>query len=225
MNSESMLENRSRKFVGEASAIRAVIFDYGDVLCQRGPLSDFAPMAEILNISAEQLVEHYMQNRLPYDRGDVTAAEYWGEFGREKGVVLSEAQVEELNRRDCDLWWRLDPQMLEWIDRLRAGGIKIGLLSNMFIGLAKLIRKQAPWLDRFDGLTLSAEIRRVKPEPEIYEHSLKQLGVAASEALFLDDRQVNIDGARAVRMEGLLFKTPSQVREDLKAWGFAVLPR
>jgi putative hydrolase of the HAD superfamily len=225
MKPESVLENRKGKFSGEASAIRAVILDYGDVLCQRAPLEEFAPMAKILNISAEQLVEHYMQNRLPYDRGDVTAVEYWGEFGRETGVLLSNAQIEELDRRDCDLWWRLDPQMVDWVDRLRAGGIKVGVLSNMFLGLAKLIRKKAPWLDRFDGLTLSAEIRRVKPDPEIYEHSLTQLGVAAGEALFLDDRQVNIDGARAVGMEGLLFKTPSQVREDLRVWGFAVLPR
>jgi putative hydrolase of the HAD superfamily len=225
MNSESALENRSSKFSGEASAIRAVVFDYGEVLCQRAPLEEFAPMAKILDISPERLVERYMQNRLPFDRGDVTAAEYWGDFGRETGVALSDAQIQELDRRDCDLWWRLDPQMLDWVDRLRAGGIKAGVLSNMFIGLARRIRNQAPWLDRFDGLTLSAEIRHVKPDPAIYDHSLKQLGVAPGEALFLDDRQVNIDGARAVGMEGLLFKTPSQVREDLKAWRFPVLPR
>jgi putative hydrolase of the HAD superfamily len=222
---ESTLENRGGKFSGEASAIRAVIFDYGEVLCRRAPLEEFAPMAKILNISPERLVECYMENRLPYDRGDLTAAEYWGGFGRETGVQLTDAQIEELDRRDCALWWQLDPQMVEWVDRLRAKGIKTGVLSNMFLGLAKLIRKQAPWLDRFDGLTISAEIRHVKPDAAIYEHSLKQMGVAAGEALFLDDREVNIDGARAVGMEGLLFKTPSQVREDLKAWGFPILPR
>ena len=224
MNTESALEKRGGKFSGEASAIRAVIFDYGEVLCRRAPLEEFAPMAKILNISPERLVERYMENRLPYDRGDLTAAEYWTGFARETGVVLNDAQIGELDRRDCDLWWRLDPQLLDWVDRLRAGGIKAGVLSNMFIGLAKLIRAKAPWRDRFDDFTLSAEIHEVKPDAAIYEHSLKQLSVAPGEALFLDDREVNIDGARAVGMEGLLFKTPSQVREALKAWGFPILP-
>jgi len=218
------LGNGSGKFSGEASAIRAVIFDYGEVLCQIAPREEFAPMARILNITPDRLVERYMQNRLDYDRGDLTAEEYWTGFGRENGVELTSAQVEELDRRDCGLWWNLDPQLLNWTTRLRANGIKAGVISNMFIGLAKQIRKSAPWLDCFDDYTFSAEIRLTKPDPGIYLHSLKQLGVAPHEALFLDDREANIRGAQAVGMEGLVYANPSRLRGDLEAWGFVILP-
>jgi putative hydrolase of the HAD superfamily len=218
------LQNGNGKFSGQASAIRAVIFDYGEVLCQIAPLAQFAPMARILNITPERLVQRYMQNRLDYDRGDLTAEEYWTGFGRENGVALGTAQVEELDRLDCGLWWNLDPQLLDWVARLRAKGIKAGVISNMFIGLARQIRQSAPWLDRFDDYTFSAEIRATKPDPAIYLHSLSQLGVAPHEALFLDDRETNIRGAQAVGMEGLVYANPGRLREELQVWGFGILP-
>lgn len=218
------MQNHNGKFLGKASAIRAVIFDYGEVLAPIAPLERFAPMAKILNITPQRLVERYMQNRLDYDRGDVSAVEYWGGFGRENGVALASAQIDELDRRDCDLWWNLDSALLDWVDRLRANGIKAGVISNMFIGLAKQIREKAPWLRRFDAYTFSAEIRLTKPDPAIYRHSLQQLGVNANEALFLDDREANVKGAQAVGMESLVYSTPARLREDLEAWAFPILP-
>lgn len=218
------VQNQNWKFSGKASAIRAVIFDYGEVLAPIAPVERFAPMAKILNTTPERLVERYMQNRVDYDRGDISAAEYWGGFGRENGVTLADAHIDELDRRDCDLWWNLDPTLLDWVDRLRANGIKAGVISNMFIGLAKQIREKAPWLDRFDDYTFSAEIRATKPDPAIYQHSLRRLGVKAGEALFLDDRETNIKGAQAIGMEGLLYSTPTRLRKDLEAWAFPILP-
>ncbi|MGH9573343.1 MAG: HAD family hydrolase [Candidatus Acidiferrales bacterium] len=218
------MQNGRGKFSGKASSIRAVIFDYGEVLCRIAPLAQFAPMARILGITPERLLQRYMQNRLDYDRGDVTSEGYWSGFAQEAGVALTDAQVNELNRRDCELWWDLDPDLMDWIERLRANGIKAGVISNMFIGLAKQIRAGAPWLHRFDDYTFSAEIRVTKPDPAIYRHSLQQLHVSAHEALFLDDRETNVNGARAVGMEGLVYSTPSRLREDLKGWGFPILP-
>lgn len=218
------MQPQNGKFSGKPSAIRAVIFDYGEVLAPIVSLDGFAPMAKILSITPQRFVERYMQNRLNYDRGDVTAAEYWGEFGRDNGVTLAPAQIDELDRHDCNLWWNLDPVLLDWVDRLRANGIKAGVISNMFIGLAEQIREKAPWLHRFDDCTFSAEIRLTKPDPAIYRHSLQQLGVSASEALFLDDRETNINGARVIGMEGLLYSTPARLREDLEAWAFPILP-
>jgi FMN phosphatase YigB (HAD superfamily) len=50
------------------------------------------------------------------------------------------------------------------------------------------------------------------------------LGVRPGEALFLDDREINIHGARNLGMEGLVYSTPARLREDLAAWDFQVLP-
>ena len=217
------MPDRNGKFLGKASAIRAVIFDYGDVLCQRAPAEDFEAMAKIMKITPERLIQRYMQNRLGYDRGDVTPEEYWQEFAGENGTTLSAAEIAEIDERDLDLWWHVDPILMDWTVRLRANCIKAGILSNMFLGMAQKLRRVA-WANHFDDYTLSSEIRVTKPDPAIYLHSAKGLGVSPREALFLDDREVNITGARAVGMEGLLFQDAAHLREDLEEWGFPVLP-
>jgi FMN phosphatase YigB (HAD superfamily) len=56
---------------------------------------------------------------------------------------------------------------------------------------------------------------------EIYEHSLEKLSVRADEALFLDDRMENVEGARAVGMHGLLFRGVHNLQADLQREGLA----
>ena len=49
----------------------------------------------------------------------------------------------------------------------------------------------------------------------MYEHALRGLGVAAVDALFLDDREENVEGARRLGMHGLLFHSPAQAQAEL----------
>lgn len=64
----------------------------------------------------------------------------------------------------------------------------------------------------------------IKPDPAIYEHTLRGLGVTASEALFLDDREINIQAARALGIHAIRFRSMAQLRSDLQAAGFSILP-
>jgi len=81
------------------------------------------------------------------------------------------------------------------------------------------------WLKNFDFATFSGDIRLIKPDPAIYEHTLQGLGVNASEALFLDDREINIQAARALGINSIRVQSMPQLRDDLRSLGFAILPR
>ena len=59
----------------------------------------------------------------------------------------------------------------------------------------------------------------MKPEPEIYQTLLAKYGLKAEECVFLDDRQVNIDGAKAQGMEGIVFTSYEDAVERLKEYG------
>ena len=59
----------------------------------------------------------------------------------------------------------------------------------------------------FDVVVLSSDVGMVKPQPEIYQLVAKQLGVSSEECLMIDDLAVNIDGAEAVGMKGVVFTT------------------
>ena len=80
------------------------------------------------------------------------------------------------------------------------------------------------WMQNFAFQTYSSEVRLIKPDPAIYEHTLLGLGVSATEALFVDDREVNIKAARELGIHAIQFRSAAQLRNELEALGFPVLP-
>ena len=88
---------------------------------------------------------------------------------------------------------------------LRERGIKTAVLSNMPRDLREFLASPESWLPEFDHLTFSCDVRSSKPGAAIYEHCLEGLGVAAREAVFLDDREPNVTAARNLGMHALIF--------------------
>ena len=200
--------------------LRAVIFDYGLVLS--GPPEPAARerLLEISGLSPEIFDAHYWKYRLDYDRGTLNGHTYWPTIARDTGVSLSPEQIEALIEQDVLLWATVDPVMLAWVDRVRASGMKIAILSNMGEDLLAYMRDNFRWLDRFHHLTWSCELNLIKPMAAIYEHTLEQLNVGADEALFLDDRAENVEGARAVGLHALLFRGVQNLQADLAREGW-----
>ncbi|MHB1673935.1 MAG: HAD family hydrolase [Acidobacteriaceae bacterium] len=199
--------------------LRAVIFDYGLVLSGPPEPGARARLLEISGLSAEVFDAHYWKYRLDYDRGTLNGHTYWPTIARDTGVSLSPEQIEALIEQDVLLWATVDPVMLAWVDRVRASGMKTAILSNMGEDLLAYMRDNFRWLDRFHHLTWSCELNLIKPMAAIYEHTLEQLNVGADEALFLDDRLENVEGARAVGIHSLLFRGVGNLQEDLQREG------
>jgi putative hydrolase of the HAD superfamily len=207
-----------------ASKIRAVILDYGDVISLPRDPAIIRWMAELLHLPETRFLELYGAFRHDYDRGALLPHEYWGKIGESAGMALSSEQIEQLRTSDVAMWSRLNHKILGWADRLREAGYKVGVLSNMHIDMVEHLKANGEWTRRFDGLTLSAPLGVAKPEPEIFKHCLKLLDVRPDEALFVDDREPNITAAEAVGITGILAATPTQLRQNLEAMGFAPLP-
>ena len=119
---------------------------------------------------------------------------------------------------------RTNASMILWLENLRSAGVKTAILSNMPSDIVAHVRQNFPWLKHFDHQIFSADVRRIKPEPAIYEYSLKVLKVPASEVLFVDDRDANLEQARAAGIRVIRFQSVNQLRDDLDALGFPVLP-
>jgi putative hydrolase of the HAD superfamily len=128
--------------------------------------------------------------------------------------------VSEMIRREIDFWSRFDRRVFDWIGELRRAGLRIGILSNLPHPIGQSLRATRGFLDPFDHVTFSCELGVIKPEREIYEHALRGLGVAAAEALFIDDREDNIVGARDVGLHAELFTTWEAFQEQARALGF-----
>jgi putative hydrolase of the HAD superfamily len=208
----------------ELAKVQAVLLDYGEVLCFLPTADAIARMARIFRINPAAFMPIYTASRGPYDRGDLLPEEYWHAFASQAGVTLNEDTIAELRRWDVEMWSRTNDPMIRWLENLRSTGVKTAILSNMPSDMVTHVKQNFPWLKHFDHQIFSADVRQIKPEPAIYEHSLKALSVPASEVLFIDDREANLEQARAAGMRVIRFQSVNQLRDDLRTLGFHVLP-
>lgn len=106
-----------------------------------------------------------------------------------------------------------------WIRELKSKGYGVYILSNYGRWTYQNTTEALSFLEDVDGAVFSYQVHQMKPEPEIYQTLLAKYGLKAEECVFLDDRQVNIDGAKAQGMEGIVFTSYEEAVERLKEYG------
>ncbi|HUK23496.1 MAG TPA: HAD family phosphatase [Terriglobales bacterium] len=195
--------------------IRAVIFDYGNVLCFPQSEADARRMAEICGMSLARFSELYWRSRLAYDRADLDRETYWAGVAREDGRTFTPGQVDQLVEIDCTGWAHINPASMQWVQQLRRAGLQLVLLSNMPAEISRYLLTHHEWPSLFHHLVFSCDLRRVKPEPESYQVCLEKLQLAPHEVLFLDDREQNVQGAAKLGMHALVFDDLSRVLEKV----------
>ncbi|MGA2985465.1 MAG: HAD family phosphatase, partial [Terriglobia bacterium] len=184
-------------------------------------LEDYEPLRKMIGVEAQAFHEVYWRNREAYDIDALDTRAYWQEIGHAVGAPFSPERIQELALLDNQIWERTNPVMVEWVRVLRGRGWKTAVLSNMPRSVGDYLRRTAKWLEIFDHLCLSGELKMGKPDPPIYHACLEALGVPAPQALFIDDREVNITGAHAVGMHGIVFRTAEELQADLEPYGLA----
>jgi putative hydrolase of the HAD superfamily len=188
------------------SSYEGFIFDYGGVLVHHQTDADQARLAEIAGVPKDVFTELYWADRLDYDKGILTASEYWQALAVSAGSSsLTQMQVEKLIELDAESWMQFDDVMWNWIQQLRGAGKRIAMLSNMPRELGEALRSRTDRLNQFDQVTLSYEVHSVKPEPAIYEHCLEGIGTTPAQTLFLDDRIANVQGAELLGIRAIQF--------------------
>lgn len=185
----------------------------------------YAELLRITELNPEKLETYYWTDRHAYDEGKLSGLEFWQKIVQDAGLTLPPAAIEELNLWDARMWTTKNDAMLHWQRQLKARGMKTAILSNMGDSVLANIEREFKWISEFDVLVWSYQLRIAKPDPAIYRHVLKELGTSPGETLFIDDKQVNIDAARAMGMMGIVFSNVNQLRADLIAQGLeAELP-
>ena len=106
--------------------------------------------------------------------------------------------------RERHLWGGTEPGTGSTLDRLRAAGYRLAVVSNSD-GRAEEALNAAQILDRFEFVVDSALVGFEKPDPRIFRYALRRLGIAPSEALYVGDiYEVDVIGARRAGMEVVL---------------------
>jgi putative hydrolase of the HAD superfamily len=203
--------------------IRAVISDFGGVLTTP-LLAGFLAYQEEAGVSLEELgramqraADAYGEHPLfALERGEIAEAEFARRLREQLG---SEFDLARLRRLYFD---RIEPNppMIGYMSDLRGRGLRMALLTNNVREWEPLWRAKLPELEEiFELVVDSAFVGMRKPEPRIYELTLERLGdgLRAEECVFVDDFEVNCEGARALGMKAVRYETAEQAIAELES--------
>jgi epoxide hydrolase-like predicted phosphatase len=107
----------------------------------------------------------------------------------------------------------LEAPMLTAVEVARRAGLKTGLLSNSW-GAGLYPRDVLDGL--FDAVVISGEVGMRKPDPEIFALVTRELGVAASGCVFVDDHSGHLKAAQEVGMTTVLHRSPAETISELE---------
>lgn len=133
-------------------------------------------------------------------RDEISERQYWDQRAAEVGLMVGEegwgmqTLLERIRQTDPEGVVR--PAMARLIRQAKAGGVKIGILSNeleLFYGAPFLTRLSV--LRDVDVLIDATHTGILKPDPRSYQSAIEALGLAPDEILFVDDQFRNIAGA------------------------------
>lgn len=108
------------------------------------------------------------------------------------------------------------------LDDALARGIPCYAITNFAADTFVEASARFPFLKRFAGTIVSAEVGLLKPDPAIYRLFLDRHGLTASECLFMDDSAKNVAGAAALGFETIHVTPGLNLREAVKRHGFAL---
>ena len=208
---------RATQGLSQKRSVRAVVFDYGNVLCLEQTLEDMKAMALTCGIPHERFSERYWKLRPPYDRGEFDGPAYWTAVAGQE-LRLSRDQIATLIKLDCESITRPNQGAVQWAKLLHDEGFPLTLLSNMPLELSRHVTKSFPSLSTFEYLIYSCDHGSIKPELAIYRNCLDLLKIAPLDILYLDDRAENLEAAARLGMNSVLFdtveKTASRVESE-----------
>jgi putative hydrolase of the HAD superfamily len=195
--------------------VQAIIFDFGGVLVRTEDRKPRTVLAERLGMTYDELSALIFDSpsAIQAMRGEISALEHWDEV--RKSLDLDAEGIEWVS---TEFWAgdALDENLVNVLRSLRPRYTTV-LLSNAWDDLRPMIEEEWKIDDAFDRLVISAEIGMVKPDLQIYLWVIAELGVDASQAVFVDDFIQNIEGANAAGMKTIHFQSPDQALQELRS--------
>lgn len=96
-----------------------------------------------------------------------------------------------------------EDSMTSLVTRAHAAGIRTALLSNSWGNEYD----RSDWHDMFDTVVISGEVGMRKPEREIFELTVRRIGLAAEECVFIDDMASNVLAAEQAGLAAIVHRT------------------
>lgn len=197
-------------------AVKAVVFDVGNVLYGWDPDAFLVTQvaddeARLKFIADTDLFAWHetLDGGRPYDEAAAELSEKFPEYAH---------LIAAWSDRFGETITGPVPGVHEIVGDLDAKGVPLFAITNFSADFwAPFVAGERAFFDRFRDIVVSGEEKLLKPDPAIYFLALDRFRLRPDEALFVDDRAINVEGAEAVGMKGHLFTTAGDLRARLEA--------
>ncbi|WP_343046805.1 HAD family phosphatase [Sphingomonas chungangi] len=200
-----------------APAPTSVVFDVGNVLVDWNPRAFFArhvtDSARLDRLMSEVLtLEWHTQHDAGRDFADTSA----------ERIALYPDEAENIRRWGADFGETIGdllPGMADLVADLDAAGVPLYAITNFSHEFWPPFRaREAALFDRFRDVVVSGEVKLIKPDPAIYGLALERFGLVPGEALFVDDRQDNVEAGERAGLVGHRFVDAPALRAALRGY-------
>ncbi len=202
------------------SEIRHIVFDIGKVLLHYDPEIPFRRLipdeAERRAFLAEICSPEW---NLEQDRG-----RDWSEA--EAMLIASHPQEADNIRGFRRHWHEMISHSYDdsvaIMETLIDEGYDVTMLTNFAADTFAEARERFAFLKRPRGVTVSGELRLIKPDRAIYDYHVSAFDLEPKATLFIDDSAKNVAGAKAAGWHSVLFTDAEKLRADLASYGIEV---
>jgi len=195
--------------------IEAVLFDWGGVLIDNPASALMDYCARTLEVSVEDYTRVHSEHGGAFQKGRIPEELFWRQVCDELGRPLPHTP---------SLWGQAfravySPRrdVFAFAGRLRARGYRITLLSNTEAPAMEFFLELR--YEMFDAPIFSCAEGACKPEKEIYEIAARKLATPAGRCVLIDDKPDFMEGARSAGMEGIVYESLGQVKQELSILG------
>jgi len=208
----------SERVLMNNSSIRAVIFDFGGVICSFDVMifvRRIAPHSRFtMNDLSGGVLHGAAELARRYETGLLSSEEFYREVAVLAGLTMP---MEDFAQAYCDIFSPI-PLTLDLIRSLK-GRYRLAMLSNTSEWHFELGIKSVDVFPLFETVTLSYQVGAMKPDPRIYQDALRKLALSPGACAYIDDLAENVSAAASIGMHAVRYTTHETLAHDLRGLG------
>jgi 2-haloacid dehalogenase len=196
----------------------AVVFDLGGVLIDWNPRYLYRKLFDGDDAAMERFLAEVTT---PEWNGEQDAGRTWADAVA--SLTREHPEHATLIAAYADRW----PETLgdaihptvDVLDDLRRTGVRLFALSNWSAETFPIARPRYPFLEWFEGIVISGEVRIAKPDAGVYRHLFERYSLDPATTVFIDDSEANVNAARELGMIAICFEGADALRRALAGLG------
>ncbi len=209
-----MTEVMAVKRDSSRNMIKALIFDFGNVLCKFDNGIFLRRISEFADKSVRELHELiYLSSDVPtrYESGLISSEEFFAEISKRCGLTVSKL---EFIKAYTEIFTPIGTSF-ELVRGLKPR-YKLALLSNTSEWDFEYGIRTMEVFDLFDAVSLSFEVGALKPDRKIFYDSLTKLNVEPGESIYVDDIEEYVQAARRIGIHAIHYTSHPDLCDSLK---------